>query len=408
MVGTKVSVDEALDLILTHVTPLPAELRRVDADLLHHVTDRPITAAHDTPRFDCSAMDGFAVRSVDTMRASPGVPAILTLAGEIAAQGPLTRLAPGAAAPISTGGPIPEGADAVVIQERCETLHGNLLVRDRVRIGLNIRRRGEDLPQGGSIIAPGTPLSPEAIGALLAYGVPQIWCRRPPRITVLPTGSEIIAGTTTGTGSRFDSNGPMVAALSRQLGLQPSVSRPIADDLRSVTAAFAAACENGQNDMIVSTGGVSSGNHDLVRNALENLSARIIFHGIAMRPGKPLLFALLADGRPFFGLPGNPVAALVGFRFFVAAAIRRQMELPGEQGCEIVAPVEGRDGTTLFLSARRSPANLSGAVPLDDQRSHVMRSPLAADCWLRVDRSETTTTARLYPKQPSLTDWPQP
>lgn len=402
MVRTKISVDAALGAIRASVAPLAAERQPVSSELLHHVADRPVLALQDSPRFDCSAMDGFAVHSSDTEHASALTPAVLELGEEIAAQGPLACLRRGSALPISTGGPIPDGADTVVVLERGEIADGTLLLREPTKAGRNIRRRGEDAPRGTLIIEPGTLISPEAIGALPCYGVSHVWCRRPPRITVVPTGTEVLRDGDIEGSSRFDSNGPMIGALARQMGLQPRVLAPVPDDLEDIVAAFSTSGQDARADIIVSTGGVAGGNHDLVRQALDALSARIIFHGVAMRPGKPILFALLPDGRPFFGLPGNPVAALVGFRIFVTAAIRRQTGLPPEAGLAVEAPVEGRKDLTLFLSARHTQGGLFDTVPLDEQRSHIMRSPLIADCWLRVDQTESGSVATLYRKQPSL------
>ncbi len=402
MAGQKISVDAALDLIRRSIPPLPAENCPVDADLLDHVASRPIYAAYDSPRFDCSAMDGFAVRSADTLRATAGLPVRLALGPEIAAQGPPACLGQAEACPISTGGPIPEGADAVIVYEICEISDGGLLIRKPAQPGLNIRRRGEDVAAGRRVVEAGTLMSPEAIGALCSYGIAHIWCRRPPRLAAIPTGNEIIRAGDIGGASRLDTNGPMLGALARQLGLECRIERPVPDALDALTAAIAALSRASRPDIILSTGGVSGGNYDLVRTALEKLSARIIFHGVAMRPGKPILFALLSDGRPFFGLPGNPVAALVGFRFFVTAAIRNLMGLPPENGRPIDAQVAGREGLTRFLSARHPRKASCEAVPLEEQRSHIMGSPMTADCWLRVDRAGSKSRVALYSKRPSL------
>jgi molybdopterin molybdotransferase len=167
----------------------------------------------------------------------------------------------------------------------------------------------------------------------------------------------------------------------------------IPDTVNGVRAAFDLASE-GPAEMILSIGGVSNGRHDLVRLALEQMGAEILFHGLAMRPGKPLLFALLPDGRPFFGLPGNPLAALVGFRFFVAAAARRLMGSAPELGSPLAEPPPGREGITLFLRGRRTP---SGVVPLENQRSHMMSSLINADCWIRADLAEGNARAVVFP-----------
>jgi molybdopterin molybdotransferase len=398
----RISVAEALDRIDHHLLPSQPQRIVVDADAQSHILSAPVAAVADTPRFDCSAMDGFALLSRETLGATASAPVFLTRTEDIPAEAAPAALQPRTAAPISTGARIPEGADAVVAKEYCRVVSGVVELTESVAAGRNIRRRGEEVLAGSCVAAAGLPLSPALIGALLSYGVSHVEARRPPHIEIITTGSELIARPGHDSAARVDSNGPMIGAMCRSLGLPYRVTGPVRDDLPQLCHRLLSLGNDPQSDMLITTGGVSAGTHDLIREALDQIGARIIFHGIAMRPGKPFLFAILPDGRPFFGLPGNPVAALVGFRFFVLAAIRRTLGLPREAGQNISAPAPPRDGTTLFLRARTK-APPSGEVELlDDQRSHVLGSIIAANCWVRLDPTAEGAGALLFDQTPRL------
>lgn len=398
----KISVSEALDRIERHVSPSAPLWIAIDAEAEGHILAAPVTAAADTPRFDCSAMDGFALSSRESHAATPSVPVLLDLAADIAAEAVPAALPPRTAAPISTGAAIPAGADVVVAKEYGRITGGKLKLTESAAAGRNVRRRGEDAPAGAHVASAGAPLSPELIAALLSYGVSQVEARRPPYIEIVATGSELAPHIGGDSRARIDSNGPMIGAMCRSLGLPYRVTRPIRDDLEQLCHRLLSSGNDPRADVLVSTGGVSVGAHDLVCEALDRIGAQIIFHGIAMRPGKPMLFAILPDGRPFFGLPGNPVAALVGFRFFVLAAIRAMLGLPRETGRQIAAPAPPRDGTTLFLRARTGSPSSNELELLDDQRSHILASVIAANSWIRLETTAEGTSARLFDQAPRL------
>lgn len=393
----KLSVVEALDRIEAHVEPLAPRRISIDAAAVGHATAAALTARADTPRFDCSAMDGFALRAADTAEARPDAPLPLPLAAGIRAESAAQPLPPHTAAPISTGAMVPAGADTVIAREFCRAAGGRLFVGETLAAGANIRRRGEDVAAGAVVLPAATCLNAAHIGALRACGVEEADLRSPPRIAILVSGSELAAAG--GPGARLDCNGPMIGAMCKALGLGHCLRGPVDDEPEAIESELAALVAAPGSDMLLSTGGVSVGEHDLVRRALERLGAHILFHGIAMRPGKPLLFAQLPDGRPFIGLPGNPVAALVGFRFFAFAAIRRLMGLSREVGERIDPPAAARAGTTLFLRGTR---RAGGALVAADQRSHVMRSVIASDCWVRLDPEEQEASTHLFDLLPSL------
>ncbi len=398
----KISVADALDLIERHI-PLSAPRRiAVGAGAAGHVIAAQVYAALASPPFDCSAMDGFALASGATQSATPSRPLSLALADDIPAGGRPKALPAGTAAPISTGAPVPDGADSVVASEGCHVADGRLEITEAVAAGRNIRRRGEDVSVGRRVAAEGTTLSPELIGALLAYGVSKVAVRRLPRVAILATGSELAANACSGLPPRIDSNGPMIGAMCHSLGLRYRLAGPVPDDLNLLCRQFRSQTDAPRADFLISTGGVSGGRHDLVREALDTIGARILFHGVAMRPGKPILFALLPDGRPFFGLPGNPVAAIVGFRFFVLAAIRRMLGLGRERGELVDGVGAARPGVTLFLRGYRKDGD-GGLEIYTDQRSHAMGSVVTSNCWVRLEDHLGASRALCFDQQPRLT-----
>lgn len=374
------SVEEALALIRASLAPLGTETIPT-AQAFGRVTAAPLHARRDVPSFPMSAMDGFAVRSADTLNASGRAPARLRRAEPVYAGDRPAPLAEGTAAPIATGAPIPAGADAVLVRERAEVDGDWLVVRHAIEPQRNVRQTGEDMAAGAQVVEAGVALSPHAVGALAAFGIDRLEARRQPRIGLISTGTELSGiGEPVAAAGLIDSNAPMIAASAQALGLPCAFLGRAADQAAAIDLLLdgSEGC-----DLVVSTGGVSAGGLDLVRGRLEARGAQILFHGVRMRPGKPLLFALLADGRPYFGLPGNPVAALVGFRFFVVAAIRRMLGLVPEQGEHVSCNAQRRDGTTLILRGRRTtdPAQVDCTL---DQRSHVLSSTLLADCWVKL------------------------
>jgi molybdopterin molybdotransferase len=384
-------VDDALAIIWDRIEPLGAEAVAT-GDAFGRVTVTTLHARRNVPGFPMSAMDGFALRSADTLGASDSAPATLMLGDPVYAGGWPAPLDAGAAAPIATGAPVPAGADAVLVREQAEIEGARLLVRRPIEPGRNVRQTGEDMVAGAQIVGAGTVLVPHAVGALAAFGIDRLEVRRLPRIGLISTGSELSGiGEATGRAGLIDSNAPMIAACAQGLGLSASFLGKAMDQEAALDLLLDG---SGECDLVVSTGGVSAGDLDLVRGRLEARGARILFHGVRMRPGKPILFAILADGRPYFGLPGNPVAALVGFRFFVVQALRRMLGLAPEQGVRVSCNVEPREGTTLILRGRHTadPGRVDCAL---DQRSHVLSSTLLADCWVRL--GEKGATAEAFP-----------
>ena len=395
------SVDQALALIWDATDPLGAETIPI-GDAVGRITAGTVRALRDTPAFRASAMDGFALRSADTRTASQDRPIHLRLHAPVFAGAWPQSLPEGVAVAISTGAAAPEGADTILVREAAQVREATLIVSAPVAAHKNLRLIGEDAVAGAEIAPGGLRLSPAMIGALVAYGLADVSVQRLPRIGLISTGSELTTqGAQPSTGALVDSNAPMIRSALTALGLPADFIGIAADDKGAIDTALDAASNS---DLVLSTGGVSAGDLDLVRARLEARGAQIVFHGVRMRPGKPLLLARLKDGRAYLGLPGTPVAALATFRFFAMHAIRRLSGLGPEAGETISHNGVARDGTTLFLRARRV-AGSDGRPIADtilDQRPHILRSVFAADLWLRLDADEDGERATAYPFSASL------
>ncbi|UCM88610.1 molybdotransferase-like divisome protein Glp [Streptomyces marincola] len=327
------SVDEHLDDVLGAVRPLaPIELPLLDADGCVLVEDVPVTAP--LPPFDNSSMDGYAVRVADVETATEEYPAVLRVIGDIAAgSGRPPAVGPGEAARIMTGAPVPPGAQAVVPVEWTDGGTGAgpadaMTGRDHgpeVRVhrpaaaGAHIRPRGSDAAPGTVALAAGTVLGAPQIGLLAAIGRATVPVRPRPRVVVLSTGSELTApGRPLAPGRIHDSNGFMLTAAARDAGAVAYRASAVADEPETLRATLDD--QLGRADLIVTSGGVSVGAYDVVKEALDG---RAEFRRLAMQPGKPQGFGLIGPARtPLFALPGNPVSAYVSFELFVRPALR--------------------------------------------------------------------------------------
>lgn len=311
-----IPVSDALTQLLSQVpapparetVPLREALGRVLADAVH--------ATLDVPAYDNSAMDGYAVNTRDMT--ATGV--VLAVSQTIAAGHPGTALAAGTAARIYTGAPIPPGADAVVMQENAEARGSDVAILQLPRVGENIRRRGHDIASGNVVLAAGQRLRPQDLGLLASLGIEQVTVYRRLRVALLNTGDEVIApGTPLQPGQLYDSNSYTLAGLLQGLGFSVHRHGIVEDTLAATETALQQAAR--EADIVVSTGGVSVGGEDHVRAALEKLG-RLGLWKLAIKPGKPFAFGQVA-GKPFFGLPGNPVAVFVTFVLLVRPYILR-------------------------------------------------------------------------------------
>jgi molybdopterin molybdotransferase len=305
------SIAGALEKVLEHVEPLEQEQVALE-DSYGRFVAVDVAAALDLPPFANSSMDGFAVRAADT-------PGTLHVVGESAAGSPFRgELGARQAIAISTGAAVPVQADAVVPIEVVERSEDTITIAAASDAGAFIRYAGSDIERGAPMLAAGTRIGPAQIGAAAAVGLGELPCHRRPRVAILTTGSELVQpGGTLGDGEIYDANGPMLRAALRTSGGEVTIIPAAADTRQEHRAALERALES---DVVISSGGVSVGEHDLVREVGFELGVREIFWRVAMRPGKPLAFGV-HERTLLFGLPGNPVSTLVGFELFVRPAL---------------------------------------------------------------------------------------
>jgi molybdopterin molybdotransferase len=376
------TIEEALALVLSHVRRLELETVRVD-DALGRVAGRDAVAEVDLPPFDSSAMDGFAVRAAET-------PGELRLGGRSAAGRPADAvLTSGVAFAISTGAVVPEGADAVVPVE-VTTTRDALVAVAAVRPGENVRPRGGDIRAGEVVVSAGSRLGPPQVGALAAAGIATLACARAPRVAVLATGTELRRpGEPLGPGEIYESNSTLLAAQLRSAGAQPWLLDPVADDAEATRAALATGLEA---DVLITSGGVSVGRHDLVRPALAELGVEEVFWRVAVKPGKPVVFGRRGSTL-VFGLPGNPVSSLVGFELFVRPALNalQGARSPGpsyEPGVLARSLRRGPDRDELVRARTLPDSDRTALEPLGGQASHMIARAAAADALVLVPRGE--------------------
>ena len=343
-------LDEALVQVLGSFSALEAETVPL-ADALGRFLAEPLVALADQPAFDNSAMDGWALRHGD------GDGPRMRAAGESRAGGGLPPpLGAGEAMRIFTGAPMPAGADTVVLQE------DTVVDRDRVRFteppraGQHVRQRASDFAAGDRLASPGTAMSPGALALTAGQGLASIAVHRRPRVAIVPCGDELQPlGTTAPPGTIYDSNGPMLEALVRQAGGIPDRRPAVGDELKRLVAGFGRALDDA--DLLLTTGGVSVGDHDLVKDAFDQLGVSLDLWKVRVKPGKPLAYGRRErDGRPVLGLPGNPASAFVTFTLFARPAIRRLLGDP-RPGCarvraRLLDDLRHRPGRTELARAR--------------------------------------------------------
>ncbi|HUN39988.1 MAG TPA: gephyrin-like molybdotransferase Glp [Acetobacteraceae bacterium] len=315
-----ISVEEARARILVDLRPTPAEIVAL-ADAWNRVTAVPVVARLTQPPADVSAMDGYALRSEDGT-----LDATLTVIGAAPAGHPFAgSIGPGQAVRLFTGSVVPPGGDSILLQEDA-TRDGDIVrVNEAVRAGRHIRRAGQDFARGDTVVPLGRRMTARDVGLAAAANHPWLSVHRRPRIAILATGDEIaMPGEPIPSGGIVSSNSHALAALVRAAGGLPTVL-PIAADTREAVAAVADAVAGA--DMLVTTGGASVGDHDLVIEGLQSRGMVVDFWQIAMRPGKPLLFGRLGP-TPVLGMPGNPVSALVCAILFLLPGLSRLSGLP--------------------------------------------------------------------------------
>ncbi|MGV9315439.1 molybdotransferase-like divisome protein Glp [Streptomyces sp. NPDC003691] len=437
MSSTIWSVDDHLEDILAAIRPLdPIELHLADAQGCVLVEDVTVPVA--LPPFDNSSMDGYAVRVADVQGATEEFPAVLTVVGDIAAGGAdLPAVGPGEAARIMTGAPLPPGAEAVVPVEWTDggtgggaattmlpaasepgAAGGEVRVHRPVAAGAHVRERGSDVGAGDLALARGTVLGPPQIGLLAAIGRGAVRVRPRPRVVVLSTGSELVQpGEALGEGRIYDSNSFALAAAARDAGAIAYRVGAVTDDAGILRATIEDQLVRA--DLVVTTGGVSVGAYDVVKEALSDAGeaaagesavggpegagesdapsgSGVDFRTLAMQPGKPQGFGTIGpDHTPLLALPGNPVSSYVSFELFVRPAIRTLMGMPEVHRPRVRArlkadaPLRSPEGRRQFLRGTYDPD--AGAVsPVGGASSHLVAALAHADCLIVVPEADTT------------------
>ena len=373
-----IEYQDARSLVLSAARTLAAETCPL-AGALGRTLARDIHAREDIPPFAKATMDGYAVRAGDTRPPAPeaanGV-ALDVLEDLPAGRFSRKTVGPGQTVRIMTGAPLPKGTDAVVMVEDTETRGGSALVRREVRPGDNIGLAGEDLKKGEIALERGAVIGPAETGMLAAVGLARVPVTRRPKLAVIATGDEIVEpGRKKKPGQILNSNGPALTAMAVQAGAVASYLG-IARDRNSSLAAKLAQAKGA--DILILSGGVSVGDHDLVKDELRKAGVKTVFWQVRIKPGKPVFFG--GRGRQLvFGLPGNPTSAMVTFLLFVRPAIERMLgrAVPGAPGGRAIlsGDIELKPGRTQFLRGVLADGGPALKVsPYDDQRSGVLRS----------------------------------
>ena len=365
-----VSIYEARAAVLEHAHVLGAEEVFLD-DALGRALALDASAPNDVPPFAASAMDGFAICAADTIEGA----ADLELIGEAKAGTEAgVSVRPGTAVRISTGAPVPDGADAIVPQEMTTSDGARVAVDGQVRIGYHVRPPGEDIRAG--------ELGRAELGVLASMNIPRPSVVRRPRVAIAGTGDELTdPGKPLAPGAIRDSNGPALGGAVHRAGGELVARVRVGDDLEATVSVLGAALRD--VDMLITTGGVSVGPHDHVRPALERLGYREVFAGVKLKPGRPTTFAIGEDGTLVFALPGNPVSALMAFRLFVVPAMDAMLGRSGEHHplkATADEPLEGAVGRTTVIRCRTTLQDDGWHVrPTKSQESHILTSMLNVD-----------------------------
>jgi len=378
------TVDEALAIVAGACSPGSGEFVPL-ADAQGRVLARPISSDVDWPPFDTSAMDGYALRFADLGAAGGSFAerASTTAAGD----SPGLPLGAGEAVRVMTGAPLPDGADTVVPVEESLSAPGRVSFRIVPKSGDHVRRRGESIVAGTALLPSGRRLDPAGIALAALAGAEPVFVHRRPRVVVAVTGNELVAAEKLpAAGQLRDSNGPMLLALCRARGVAASARLPVSDQEEAVRALFAKAGE--QEDVLVTSGGVSAGDFDLLPEAAQRAGFEMLFHGVAMRPGKPVAFGRRGTTL-WFGLPGNPVSSAVCFRLFVRRALDA-LEGDAAPGPTLLParlarslPVRGRRETYRDAVLDRSGPE-THILPVDGRGSHDLAAHSRADALLRI------------------------
>jgi molybdopterin molybdotransferase len=386
------SVDEHRAAVAALIPPLPVITLPL-ADCLGLVLAEEVTAPVALPPFDNSAMDGYAVRAADVSGAGDGHPVVLPVEADIpAGRTDIPTLRPGTAHRIMTGAPLPPGADAVVQVELTDAGTARVAIRAEVAPGTHIRRHGEDIAKGAAALPAGTVLGAPQLGLAAAVGLATLPVFRPPRVLILSTGSELVVpGEPLLPGQIYESNSVLLAAAVREIGGTAVVLRFVPDDVAAFHSAVRSAA--GEVDLLVTSGGVSAGAYEVVKDALTGQGVEFV--RVAVQPGGPQGCGRL-DGLPVVTLPGNPVSAALSFELFVRPALlgamgHRTVDRPRARA-RLVSPLRSPAGKRQYRRARHDEGMVE-VTPIGGPGSHLLASFAASNCLIEVPEAVTQVAA---------------
>ncbi len=389
-------VADAQALVLKHTQRLPPESVALSPLVLGRVLAEEITSDIDSPPFDKSMVDGFAIRSED---AAHGIDTFRIIEEILAGQTPINTVGLGEAAFIMTGAPLPLGADAVVMQEQTQFNNHQVRLQHRVKARQNIMARASEMMLGETVLSAGTLLRPQELGLLATVGRTSIQIYRTPTVAILSTGDEIIEpGQPLSTGQIRNSNASLLSALVARSKAIPHYLGIAHDTLESLQPLITTGL---LSDVFLITGGVSVGKADFVPEVLAEAGVKAIFHKVALKPGKPLYFGI-AGNTLVFGLPGNPVSGLVGFELFVRPALRKLMGrcdpfVSPTMTARCVSDFNHKsDRTTYFPVQLRTTAEGWIVLPVNWKGSGDLRSICAADGFAVLPPGEVRYSAGDY------------
>jgi len=379
-----ISVEEALSIIAANV--VPGQVERIPLEeSLERVLARDVVSDTDWPPFQTSAMDGYAVRLADVSR--PGEP-LLERSEPVAAGDSLPGpLHPGEAVRVMTGAPLPDATEAVIPVERARREEGHVIFETVPAPGAHIRRRGESIRQGSRVVCAGQRVRPADIALAALAGADKLTVFPRPRVVIAATGNELVpAGEKPRPGQIRDSNGPMLVSLCRARGWPAAERRLVADEATDIPALFDSAGK--EEEVLVTSGGVSAGDFDLLPGIARRRGFEILFHGVSIRPGKPIAFAR-RGGTLWFGLPGNPVSSSVCFHLFVRFALGRLEGDPSPGAPRVAAHLErdlppGGARETYRDAILTNAGGVERVEPLTSAGSHDIATHASANALIRI------------------------
>ena len=408
-----ISYGEALEILLQQQKFSP--ITRSIKDAYGYTAAQNVISTVSVPSFSNSAMDGFAVHSAALANISDKAPLTLSVTGSTVA-GDMPTSGAGGAWEIMTGAPIPSGYDTVIKVEDVHVANKNtdgrptkIVLTQAAQINSNIRNAGEDITTGDLIIKNGTVITPFHVMALGAIGQKKIMVAPKPRVAVLSTGKELVddADIPLLPGQIRNSNAPYLLAALEEFSVPTHYCGAISDNPQTFAKAIQKTLP--ENDIIISTGAVSMSKHDFIPNSLVELGAEILFHKVAIRPGKPILYAKFPDGTHYFGLPGNPASTAVGFRFFVVPFLQHLQGMEKEQYMMVplLEPSSKKGGLRFFRKAQillTAEKKIQLKI-LQGQESFKISSLLQSNCWAILTENQNDLgigeEVKVYPLMPN-------